>query len=78
MILVKHPSMQDVAAHVLCESIIPAPGEDWVHLTVIWYNIHGHKHYGTPPFMIDDEAQLLKMPTSQYKQWVPYVVNHDS
>lgn len=77
MTLVKHPSMVDVAAHVLSETVVPQPGGDWVHLCLVWYNIHGHKNFGTEPFLIDDEATFFKMPASQYKQWVPYVVGHN-
>lgn len=72
MILMKHPEMQDVAVHIVNETIVPYPDQNWVHLSVLWYNIHGHKHFGTPPFLIDDEFQLLKMPLDQFKKWVPY------
>lgn len=72
MNLIKHPKMMDIAAKVIQQHDVPP---DMVYIEVLWYNIHGNKHFGTKPWWIGTGSQVLKLTKEQFDEWAPYVVN---
>jgi hypothetical protein len=58
----------DVALEVLNSQYTP----DGVSTTVRWWNIHGNRYFGTPPFLIYYSS--LNMPEDEFKKLTPYIV----
>ncbi len=67
MTLYKHKSMKDVAALILYWE---KENDNVYKLSVRWYSIHGHQHFGEEPRPLLIEH--IRLTRDQIKEWHAY------
>lgn len=74
MILQKHKSMRDVAAQFIFWERLPSD-PSVARITVRWWNIAPHVHFGKKPVLMGEETDCLKLTDKDLLQWERYKVS---